>query len=70
MKLGPYIVLRIDEEPFYNHFKRFWATMPRDMQDAARLAAIHVKYRPGMRPQDPKQEPLHLDEVWPGEGKP
>lgn len=51
MKLGPYIVLRIDEEPFYNHFKRFWANMPEDMKDAARMAAIHLKYRPGMRPQ-------------------
>ena len=51
LRLGPFIILRVDEEPFYNHFKKFWATMPPDMKDAARQAAVHLKYRPGMRPK-------------------
>jgi hypothetical protein len=53
LKLGPIIILRVDEEAFLGHFVYFWKRMPAEMKDAARLNAIHLKYRPGMRPQAP-----------------
>jgi hypothetical protein len=62
LRLGPYRLFRVDEIAFMEHFTRFWATMPPDMKDAARLSAIHLKYRPGMKPKGiwagPKYEPM------------
>jgi hypothetical protein len=60
-KLGPWIIMRVDEEPFYQHFKTFWSRMPSEMKDAARDAAIHVKYRPGMKPQAPQPDSVTMN---------
>ena len=52
VKLGPFLILRIDEEDFLGHFCDFWKRMPAEMKDAARMNAIHLKFRPGMRPKE------------------
>lgn len=52
LRIGPIIIMPASREPFYGHFCRFWAGMSPDMKDAARQSAIHLKYRPGMKPKE------------------
>lgn len=47
--VGPYVILRKQEFPFWQHFQSFWNRLPETKKQAAIDGLAHLAFNPGKK---------------------